>query len=284
MEGPCSPPTVSFSLQEVNLNDATHELRGSVTGVKNKANISLTLDGKAHNGFQFAPATGDLSAKFKLAPGSHTVVVSVNNDCGTDVKSESVTLEEEEEEEACGIRINPGNSDWQFCLVTPSGTYNRGNLSSSNFSYSGPARSIYFLPIGGGGTATVNGRPYTIKSGQYYLFTGNINVSVSTSNPGSMGQWSVCITAGSEPVSGNGNNRPKSPCETQNDDDKSKAKDDDKSKGQNDDKSKANDDDRSKAKADNKSQANDDDRSSVKDDEKSNRQANDRTIRTGSRR
>jgi hypothetical protein len=250
---PCNAPRVSFTLQEVNRNDATHELRGSVSGVKNKADISLTLDGRAHNGFQFAPATGDLNARFKLAPGSHTVVVSVKNECGTDAKSESVSLEEE----ACGIRINPGNADWQFCLVTHSGTFTRDNLTNENFSYSGPARSLYFLPIGGGGNATVNGRPYSVRSGQYYLFSGNVNVDISTKNPGSMGHWSVCITAGSAPISGNGNNRPKSPCESENDD-KPKAKDNDPPKAKDDDPPKSNDDVTPKAKDDDPPKANDD--------------------------
>ena len=179
--------------------------------MKNKADISLTVNGRADDGFQFVPATGDLSAKFKLTPGSHTIVVSVNNACGTDSKSESVTIEEE----ACGLRINPGNSTWQFCMETPSGTFSRENLTNANFSYSGPATSLYFMPIGGGGDVMVNGSPYAIRSGQYYLFTGNLNVTVSTKNPGSMGQWSVCISADREPVSGNGNNRPKSPCEVE---------------------------------------------------------------------
>jgi hypothetical protein len=217
VEEPCTPPTVSFNLQEADRNDATYELTGSVTGVKTKTGIAITLDGRAYNGFQFAPATGVLGALFNLAPGSHTVVVSVTSECGSDSKSGSVTVEEEEEE-ACGIRINPGNSAWQFCLVTPSGTFSRENLTNQNFSYSGAASSLYFMPIGGGGKATVSGKPYTVKPGQYYLFTGNLQVNVSTKNPGSMGQWSVCITADRAPVTGNGNNRPKSPCEEQNDD------------------------------------------------------------------
>ena len=210
---PCTPPKVSFTVNEVNRADATHELSGSISGVKNKTDISLTVNGRANNGFQFVPATGNLSAKFKLTPGSHTIVVSANNDCGTDSKSVSATVNVEEE--ACGIRINPGNAAWQFCLVTPSGTFSRDDLTNSNFSYSGRATSLYFMPIGGGGDAMVNGSPYTIRSGQYYLFTGNINVTVSTKNPGSMGHWSVCISANRAPVSGNGNNRPKSPCEVE---------------------------------------------------------------------
>ncbi len=213
VEEPCTPPTVAFTLKEVNRADASHELQGSVSGVKNKAGITLTLDGKAQNAFQFVPATGALSARFKLAPGSHTVVVAANNDCGTDSKSASATVEEK----ACGIRINPGNSAWQFCLVTPSGTFTRENLTKANFSYSGSATSLFFMPIGGGGEATVKGSPYAIKSGQYYLFTGNLRVTVSTKNPGSMGHWSVCISADRNPVSGNGQKRPTSPCEENND-------------------------------------------------------------------
>ena len=233
---PCTPPKVSFTVKDVTLdnstrerrgstsrvknnavrNDATHELRGSISGVKNKADISLTVNGRADDGFQFVPATGILSAKFKLTPGSHTIIVSVNNACGTDSKSKSVTVDKE----ACGPRINPGNSTWQFCLVTPSGTFSRDNLTNANFSYSGPANSLYFMPISGGGDVMVKGSPYTIRPGQYYLFTGNLNVTVSTKNPGSMGKWSVCITADRAPVSGNGNNRPKSPCEVEKNDGK----------------------------------------------------------------
>ncbi len=225
-KNPAIRPPVAFTLKEVNREDASHELQGSVTGVKNKAGITLTLDGQPFNAFQFVPATGALSAKFKLAPGSHAVVVTATNDCGTDSKSASATVEEK----ACGIRINPGNSAWQFCLVTPSGTFTRENLTKANFSYSGSATSLFFMPIGGGGEATVNGSPYAIKSGQYYLFTGNLQVTVSTKNPGSMGHWSVCINADRNPVSGNGQKRPTSPCEEKTEADK-KAKNDSNIKG-----------------------------------------------------
>ncbi|MFC2112943.1 hypothetical protein ACFLTA_06720, partial [Bacteroidota bacterium] len=216
MEEPCIPPKVSFTLSEVNRDDASHELSGSISNVKNKADISLTVDGSADDGFQFVPATGVLNAKFKLTSGSHTIVVSANNECGTDSKSEPLSIEEK----ACGVRINPGNSSWQFCMVTPSGTFSRENLTNENFSYSGPATSLYFMPIAGGGDVMVNGSPYAIQSGQYYLFTGNLDVTVGTKNPGSMGHWSVCISADSEPVYGKGNNRPESPCEEEEDDGK----------------------------------------------------------------
>lgn len=128
------------------------------------------------------------------------------------IPSEDPTEDVVEETANCGVRINPGNSAWEFCLQTPSGTFNRDNLRNSNFTYTGPASSLYFKPIGGGGDALVNGRPYTLKAGQYYLFTGNMTVTVSKRNPGSMGQWSVCISTNKAPVTGNGNKRPESPC------------------------------------------------------------------------
>ncbi len=268
---PCVPPKVSFTLNQVNRTDATHEIRGSISGVINKSDISFILDGKAYNGFQFLPSSGDLSASLKLTSGTHSIVVSANNACGQGSDYKSVNMEEE----ACGTRINPGNADWQFCLETPSGTFSRDNLSNPNFSYSGTASSLYFLPIAGGGDVLVNGRPYTIRSGQYYLFTGNLNVTVSTRNPGSMGHWSVCIRTDRVAVSGNGNNRPKSPCETQNND-KSKEKDDKKPKTKEDNSLKVN--------TSYSPKANSGSRPRASYEERSNRVAGDRTKQTRTRR
>ena len=117
------------------------------------------------------------------------------------------------EDKPCGIRINPGNSAWQFCLIGPAVSFNRDSLKNDTFSYAGPATSLFFMPTGGGGEALINGKPYTVRSGQHYLFTGKLKVTVSTKNPGSMGQWSVCVESDTPPISGTGNKRPKSPCE-----------------------------------------------------------------------
>jgi hypothetical protein len=221
---PCSPPQVNISVNAATGQDATHLLRGTATNVKNKSEVQVTINGTPFTAFQFNAATGEITASFKFNPGTYTIVLNAKNQCGEDSGSKQVIVEEK----ACGPRLNPGNSAWQFCLVTPKGTITRENLTNNNFSYSGPASSLFFLPIGGGGDAVVNGKPYSIKPGQYYLFSGNLTVTVSTKNPGSMGQWSVCIIADKEPVYGNGNNRPKSPCEEQeNDDNKPKKNDQD---------------------------------------------------------
>jgi len=151
-----------------------------------------------------------LGARFKFNPGTHTIKVIVSNECGQASGSDTVIIKEES---TCGPRINPGNAPWQFCLVTPSGTFNRESLTNNNFSYAGPASSLFIMPVAGGGDAVVNGKPYNLKPGQFYLFKGSLKVTVSTKNPGSMGHWSVCINSDKEPEYGNGSNRPKSPCE-----------------------------------------------------------------------
>ncbi|MBG0859729.1 MAG: hypothetical protein IQL11_09515 [Bacteroidales bacterium] len=217
VQQPCVPPQVTINLAAVNRADATHELKGSVSNVKNRSDITVTLNDSPFDGFVYVPGTGEISSVFKLNPGSYTIMVTAKNDCGSDSYSGKVVIEELK---PCGIRINPGNSSWEFCMVTPSGTIVRDTLTNKNFRYSGPASSLYFMPIAGGGDAVVKGKPYTLRPGQYYLFTGNLTVTVSTKNPGSMGQWSVCIIADREPLSGNGNNRPKSPCEEQEDKEK----------------------------------------------------------------
>jgi len=214
IEEPCLPPKVSFSIKVITSGDVNHELKGSVTNVTSRREIAVSINGTNYTDYQYTAGTGELSARFVLNPGTSTIVITAKNSCGQDSGSEQVVVKElVEEEKPCGVRINPGNSAWQFCLVTSRGTFNRKNLTNPAFNYSGQASSLYFSPIAGGGDAIVKGKPFSLRPGQYYLFTGNLTVTVSTKNQGSMGKWSVCIISDKAPVSGNGNNRPKSPCE-----------------------------------------------------------------------
>ncbi len=231
-DAPCPAPEINAGVDEINSGGITHKLRGTVTNVSIRANISVTVNGTGNQSFGFHPASGLVTADFNLTPGLYTIILTARNDCGEVNKSFTVNIEKVEEEEvveeedideqeeqaqapvAEGIRINPGNSSWQFCLITPGGQYNSENLTDPKFRYSGQASSLYFLPIGGGGNAIVNGKTFALRSGIFYLFEGNLKVSVSTQHKNSMGHWSVKIEADRAPISGNGNNRPKSPCET----------------------------------------------------------------------
>jgi hypothetical protein len=147
-----------------------------------------------------------------LVQGTNMITVTAN---GCEVISKNLTVDLVLA--SCGPRFNPGNSDWEFCLVTPTGTYSRDDLSNNtNFTYSGSASSIYFKPIAGGGNAVVNGNAYGVQNGNYYLFTGNLTIDVSNSNPGSNGHWEVCLSSDSYPVFGNGSSKPVSPCQAAN--------------------------------------------------------------------
>ncbi len=165
-----------------------HQRKGTVSNVRNRNDIMVTVNDRPYEAFTFVPNTGVIAAAFRFDPWLHTVKAAVKNDCGQDEDSRVINIDEQK---PCGIRINPGNSSWEFCLITPSDTIRRDALTNRTFSYSGAARSLYFMPVAGGGDAVVKGKPYTIRPGQYYLFTGNLTVTVSTKNPGSMGQWSV---------------------------------------------------------------------------------------------
>jgi hypothetical protein len=213
---PCYMPVINVT------NPSTNATTVNSTGYSLTANIehttanqlSLTHNGNPITNFTFH--NNQLTANLSLSNGANSIVISAQNTCGKENKTLVITYVEPAPA-PCGPRFNPGNSAWEFCLVTPSGTFTRDNLiANNNFTYSGPASSAYFKPIAGGGDAIVNGSPYQLQNGQYYLFTGNLNVNVSSNHPGSMGHWSICITADNVPVFGNGNNRPASPCQSSN--------------------------------------------------------------------
>ncbi|MCF8390059.1 MAG: hypothetical protein K9H12_05170, partial [Bacteroidales bacterium] len=69
LEEPCQAPVIGFSLIPANRADANHDLRGSITNVTSKSNISVTVNGRAEQGFQFNPGTGQLSGSFKFSSG-----------------------------------------------------------------------------------------------------------------------------------------------------------------------------------------------------------------------
>jgi hypothetical protein len=210
---PCSP--ISYNrIFPSGANHLTNDEHMSVNLTVQEVtfnNISVTL-----NGLSVTPVLSGnslLIEHLNLNEGSNRLTVNLTNDCSSETVNYTLTYEVPS---PCGPRINPGNSDWQFCLVTPSGTYNRSDLQNSNFTYNGPASNVYFLPIAGGGDVTVNGSPYSVQPGMYYFFEGNLTVEVSSQKPGAMGHWTVCVTSDSAPMFGNGSRRPASPCESKN--------------------------------------------------------------------
>jgi hypothetical protein len=212
-----------MNVSTVSSASATHVVSARIQEVDQRENISLTVNESMLGSFSFNPVSKELMANLKLNPGANTISIVATNDCGEDRASKTITVQSsvgenpgETDNEQGWVRINPGNSSWEFCLQTGSATYNRSDLSNSGFSYSGSASSLYFKPIAGGGTALVRGQAYNLNPGQYYLFTGNLKVQVTNKHQGAMGHWSVHIESSSSPSTGKGKNRPKSPCDDGN--------------------------------------------------------------------
>ncbi len=218
---PCQPPKVGLNVSAVSSSSATHVVSARIQEVDRRESVSLTVNGSSVSNFNFNPNSEVFSANLKLNPGTNTIVIVATNDCGEDRASKTVTVQSQGSTDPVGtdneqgwVRINPGNASWEFCLQTGSRTYTRSDLSNSGFSYSGAASSIYFKPIAGGGSALVNGNAYSLNPGQYYLFTGSLNIMVTNKRQGAMGHWSVYIESSSSPSTGKGKNRPQSPCDS----------------------------------------------------------------------
>ena len=207
---PCEPITYSLVYPSSTSYETTDDMISVNFTTKNakKGDLSASLNGTALTANLVGSSV--IMEGIPLNEGQNIVEVTLKNECSNKKITFNITYNPPS---SCGPRINPGNSEWQFCLVTPAGTFNRSDLQNSNFSYKGSASSLFFLPIAGGGDVFVNGNEYSIKNGNYYLFEGNISVDISTKHPGSMGHWQICIDADSAPTFGNGNKRPKSPCE-----------------------------------------------------------------------
>lgn len=142
----------------------------------------------------------------RLNKGANTVLITLKNDCSSEQVSYTINYQEA----VCGPYVNPGNAEWQFCMNTPSGTFSRRHIHNNpRFSYAGPASSVYFLAIAGGQDVTVNGKSYSIRSGVYYHFEGNLTVQMRWMNS----RWMLCLDSDVEPTFGSGTKRPKSPCE-----------------------------------------------------------------------
>ncbi|MBT4776577.1 MAG: hypothetical protein HON99_12740, partial [Crocinitomicaceae bacterium] len=210
---PCDNPQINVVTV---LDGTTLSVTGQsdylVFSISNATSIGVTRDGFNHSDYVVKPSIGQLIVKLtSLNAGTNEFIIIAQNDCGTADKTVNVVYGVPSNNEPCGPRFNPGSSDWEFCLITPSGTFNRNDLNSG-FSYSGPASSAYFKPIAGGGNAVVNGSSYPLSNGQYYLFTGVLTVDVGSNHAGSNGHWEICIESNATPVHGNGSKRPDSPC------------------------------------------------------------------------
>ena len=209
---PCSEVSYSYitpNTTTVTTTEPTYTVKLSASNVIT-SNISVTLNGSS---VPFSFFAGKITVSgLALTPGKNTVDVSMVNDCSSETVT--YTINYDYTPDPCGPRIDMGGAASDFCLITPSGTYNKDYLvANPSFTYNGPAHVIYFTASSGGGDADVGGAPYAVGAGKTYFFSGGtLNVNLNKNHPGSPGQWSVCINASMEPQWGIGESRPVSPC------------------------------------------------------------------------
>ena len=209
-DNPCIPVTYNRIYPTQTTETTTNDNITITLSAQHQTSTQVSVNNS--NFSNFSVSGGQISLNnVPLNPGANNIVVNLSNSCSQESLNYTITYNAPP---SCGPRFNPGNSSWQFCLITPSGTYTRDDLvNNPNFNYTGPASSLFILATAGGGDATIGGSPFTIQPNKYHRFSGILNVSVSSNHPGSNGQWQVCITADRPPISGSGSNRPQSPCE-----------------------------------------------------------------------
>ena len=92
VKDPCYPPEVEFTLTELNQSNATHKLSGNAVNIENRSDITISVDGVADNSFQFESGLNNFNSTYNFSSGTHTITVSVTNDCGQDSGTKQVTV------------------------------------------------------------------------------------------------------------------------------------------------------------------------------------------------
>ncbi|MBN2778255.1 MAG: hypothetical protein JXR36_11465, partial [Bacteroidales bacterium] len=93
VEQPCFPPDVDFIIEESLRDNFTHILKGTVSNILRKENISLSINGINKNDFEFNPNTNEISCRFNLEPGKNNIILKANNECGNDEHSFELDIE-----------------------------------------------------------------------------------------------------------------------------------------------------------------------------------------------
>jgi hypothetical protein len=84
---PCIVPEIKLTAKEIANSNYTHELNGLITNLKLKSQISVTVNGKVDDTFEYSPTTNNFNLKVKLEPGNSKIRITAKNECGEDVEN-----------------------------------------------------------------------------------------------------------------------------------------------------------------------------------------------------
>ncbi|HZH86130.1 MAG TPA: hypothetical protein VFD77_02355 [Brumimicrobium sp.] len=213
---PCAEPTmlITSPTNETSTTETSSiHVQGHFQNIDNAIGIKVFFNGKRDYAFIYNGVTKSFSHKLDLKEGENTYQINLTNSCGTFEKEFIIHYQAPQ---ACGVKIDLGTVQPDFCLLTTSGTVSRSDLlSNTSFEYKGIAKILYFK-AGENGTITVNGADFPILKDNFYYFAEGATVDIGRNKPGSIGQWNICIDAVKPPLYGSGRSKPKSPCESAN--------------------------------------------------------------------
>lgn len=198
-----------------------YELKGYVKNVTAKENVTVYLNNEKidQQKFTFNASNGEIISSVNLKLGKNDFTIKGVNSAGEDMASSSINRVVETKtpidinipntpDPVCGVFIDTKVKEYDVCIQTPTGTYNLNTLTNNTqFTYNGPASGVFFK-TSSAGKALVNGADYTLNSGSYYNFIGNLTVEIKRIGI----NWNICVKSQRRPIVGTNENPILSPC------------------------------------------------------------------------
>ena len=128
-------------------------LKATIDNITSKENITVKINGRQVSTISYNTTTKTADISLQLSTGTNTIIISANNNCGSDSETIIINLDD---------------------CITPVVTINGRNTTVSTAVYSLSA-SIVNMPSREGITVTLNGSPqnFTFSNGQ---LTSTINL------------------------------------------------------------------------------------------------------------
>ncbi len=107
---PCTTPSIRMlrpSTQGETVEDGRYEIASTVSGVTNKNDITLTVNDRQINDFNFNTNNGRVTSLQSLNYGTNTITISARNACGNDIVTTSVIYEQRNLEPPVVYFTNP---------------------------------------------------------------------------------------------------------------------------------------------------------------------------------
>lgn len=148
----CPPPIVDINNPPGNTLTVTSPIfnvKASIQNVNNSSDLTYTVNGVTSGNFSFNPNTFLFTSNITLAPGSNTVTIRANTNCGSDTETATIILNTGEvnpppivtitNPPVCPKTVNAANFNVKANIMHVSGannvTFRVNGILTQNFSY-----------------------------------------------------------------------------------------------------------------------------------------------------